>query len=424
MSKNKTRLIVVIAAIVTIISTFCYAETENNNANVVISSDTSSNATSGEEPVNPNARTATGDENNSATLINETDGEPVATNNEIETTSDNNNQINEDVYNGDLYVFQSDVVMDKLVDGNVFIIGNNVTITGQCSGNMFILGNNVTFDKSFIQASVFVFGSNVKYDAVSTSLYCFSKDLSIDNQFGVYGDIYASCANFNFDGLIGRNAFINADNINLKENATFYGDLNYSSDSKMEIPEGVVQGNTNYKKLNHFDDSSVSPILYYAINLAQILVLVVVAYIITKLFTKDPEAKEDSVMSKPLKTFGIGLLTLIVLPIIFVLLLFTVIGISTAGVLMVFYSITLLLAQIIFSITLARYFLSSVTDKKGLKEFFATIFITVCVWILAQIPYVGGIFYVIFAIFGFGIVIYTPLFKKSKVKEIKSNDKN
>ena len=44
----------------------------------------------------------------------------------------------EEIYSGDLYIFDTNVIMDRLVDGNVFIMGTNVEVTGQVNGNLFV----------------------------------------------------------------------------------------------------------------------------------------------------------------------------------------------------------------------------------------------------------------------------------------------
>lgn len=409
MSKNKTRLIVVIAAIVTIISTFCYAETETNQTN-------STNVENSQDAV----ATSYTDETNVTSSETE---ENQANEDEVTTTSEDSSY-NDNIYEGDLYVFDSDVVMDKLVDGNVFIFGNNVTITGQSSGNMFVFGNNVTFDKAYVQASVFVCGNKVKFDAVSNSLYCASQNLTIDNQFGVYTDIYATCSNLDFDGIVGRNAFLALNSMNLGDNASFYGDLNYSSASEAEIPDGKVKGNINYSKTVEEKNPTI---VTYISELAQTLILVIVTFFIVKLFTKAPNTKDCSVVGHPFKTLGVGLLSLVTIFIAILVLLFSMIGATTSLVALAIYCILIALSKTIFAISLSRYIC---IDKKhrGVKEFLLTILVSVIIWALDLVPFVGGIFGAIFTIFGFGIMIYTPLFKKAKcckkneIKEVKEKE--
>lgn len=398
MSKNKTRLIVVIAAIVTIISTFCYAEAGTNQVN------------------NTNVETqdavTTSYEND--TNVTDTTGGTEDHNHDSQVPEDNPYS-NESVHDGDLYVFDSDVVMDKLVDGNVFIFGNNVTITGQASGNMFVFGNNVTFDKAYVQASVFVCGNKVKFNAVSSSLYCAAKDLTIDKQFGVYTDIYATCSNFNFDGIIGRNAFLAINSMKLGENAIFYKDLNYSSKSEIEIPEGLVQGEVNYNKVA---EKSAPSIGSYISNLVQLLVFAIVTYFIVKLFTKAPTSKDCSVISHPFKTFGIGLLSIITIPVVFFLLLISIFGATTSLYVLSAYLMLLGLSTVMFSISLARY-LCIGKKLRGLKEVLLTSLITVITWGLSLVPFIGWIFSAIVIVFGFGTMIYTPLYKIQLLQKIK-----
>lgn len=397
MSKNKTRLIVVITAIVTIISTFCYAEAESNQVN--------------------NTNVDTSSEAVTTSYEDETSTTDTVESEEATSDEEDYSYLDQDVYEGDLYLFDSDVVMNKLVDGNVFIFGNNVTITGQSSGNMFIFGNNVTFDKAYIQSSVFVFGKNVKYNAVSNSLYCASQSLSIDSQFGVYSDLYAACSTFDYSGIVGRNTFLTANSINLGDNAVFYGDFNYTSDSELDIAEDIVEGNINYSKTA---EKAKPTIASYLFDLAELLILVVVVFFIVKMFTKEPGCKECSVLSHPFKTFGIGLLSIIAILVAMLVLLFSGVGALTSLVILSVALVIYMLSQYIFTISLARY-LCIGKSNKGIKEFLFTILISIILWALNLVPFIGSLFGMIATIFGFGIMIYTPLKKKAHCSN--KNDK-
>ena len=413
MSKNKTRLIIVITALVTIISTLCYAETGTNDVENLSAGDMArtvttttvedegSPVTTAEEDgaaVEPIAEDEHNHEENAVEEISETEGTSVS---DLEQT----------VYNGDLYLYGTDIVMDKLVDGNVFLFGKNITVTGQTSGNMFIFGDNVTIDKSFIQASAFIVANKVQFNAVSTSLYCIANELSIDSQFGVYLDLYTTCNTFNCSGLIGRDTYLTAKTINFGDTATLYGDLNYTSSSEIEIPENLVSGEVNFAETSDNEESETS-ILSYVSSLLQTLVLVIVVFFIVKIFAKDPECKECSTLSHPFKTFGVGLLSLVLIPIITFILLFSIIGAKSSLLVLAIYILLLAIAKSVFIVSLSRH-LCVGKSHKGIKQFLFTVLFTIILWALSLVPFIGTIANAIVVIMGFGIVIYTPLRKKA-----------
>lgn len=412
MSKNKTRLIIVLTALVTIISTLCYAEPGTNDVENLSAGDMARTVT---EPVVDESIPVTTAEDPQApvTIVEdehtheETNGEETSGTEEAIIPN-----LEPTVHDGDLYLIGSDIVMDKLVDGNVFLIGRNITVTGQTSGNMFIIGENVTLDKSFITSSAFIIGKKVQFNAVSSSLYCIADELSIDSQFGVYLDLYATCKTFNCSGLVGRDTYLTANTMNFGDTATFYGDFNYTSNSEIEIPENLVAGDVIFSKTIEEDKNQTSMISYIS-DLIQTLMFITVLFFIIKIFTKDPESKEYSTLSHPFKTFGVGILSIPLIFIAILVLMLSIIGLSAGLLGLYVYILLLVFAQFIFTISLARH-LCIGKKHKGIKQFLFTVLFTIILWALSLIPFIGIITNIIVIIMGFGIFIYTPLRKKAR----------
>ena len=95
--KNKFKLATIFFAILVMVSSFCFA-------------------TETQTPIEP--RTSEVEQ------INVTD-EAVTTNLEKDdsTEHEHEHEKEQEIYEGDLYIFEDNVNMDKLVDGNVFIFG-------------------------------------------------------------------------------------------------------------------------------------------------------------------------------------------------------------------------------------------------------------------------------------------------------------
>ena len=87
------------------------------------------------------------------------------------TETETNGEETQNIYNGDLYMFNTTIVMDKLVDGNVYLMGNNITISGQVNGNLFVLGNNITFDNCYVRYSIYACANNIYYNGACNDLY-------------------------------------------------------------------------------------------------------------------------------------------------------------------------------------------------------------------------------------------------------------
>ena len=98
----------------------------------------------------------------------------------------------EDIYNGDLYLFDNhDIVMDKLVDGNVFIFGNNVEVTGQVNGNLFVFANKLNLNECYVRYSIFACAGSIYYNGACNDLYTASGNLEMTYDSYVIRDVKA-----------------------------------------------------------------------------------------------------------------------------------------------------------------------------------------------------------------------------------------
>lgn len=418
MLKHKCKIIAIIIAIITFISTFCYAENEITNntvssdTNVVTTSETSTDqsaVTTSENTENPDS-------------LDSTYTQP-------------------EIYEGDLYLFDSNVKMDKLVNGNVYIMGNNVEITGQVAGNIFVLGNNVTFNQSFIQSSVFVLANTVSFNAVSSDLYVSSSNLEIPAKFGVYRDLKASCGNVSISGNIGRDAYIDANSISLEKDnqkAAIYGDLNYTSQSEITVPDGSVEGEISYSK-KAVNTSSTRSLQSYIISLISTILFTLFIYLLLRLIAPKSMEKLSATATHSMpKILGLGILSLILIPIISIILMITVVGVPISFLLLVLYGLLISISTATFTIGISSLFCYKRNISKKLAQYLTITISTIIVWIVTILPFgIGSIAQLIFTIVGLGIILFALFTKninlanssdkkenKSEIEKAKRNTKN
>lgn len=397
MLKNiKTKILLILLLIFTLITPFSFAENEINTE-------------PNDSALNQNSTTQ-----DDVVPINETNQDAVTP--EENTTT----QTNQDIHEGDLYLTGNDITMDKLVNGNVYIFGNNVTITGQVAGNLFIGANKVEFKDAYIESSAYIFANNVKFMAVASDLYVFSNTLEIPTNYGVYRDFKCFCNSATILGIVGRNAYIEATNLNLsqgEEKATIYGNLDYGSISEIEIPEGSVQGETKYSKITkNNNENNISNYIYYALCA---IIFTLVIYGLALLFTKGSIEKCTKITAnKSLLAFGIGTLVLISVPIVSIILMITVVGIPIAFALLIFYCLLISLATSVFSICIADIAYDKLKFSNIWLKVLLIVAISLLIYIIGIIPYIS-ILKMLIVILGFGILIMNIFFKNIQLEEKK-----
>lgn len=318
----------------------------------------------------------------------------------------------------DLYIFDDDVVINTLVDGNIFIMGNNVTIDTQIGGSAFIIGNNITLtENSYIYSNLFAMANSISINGIIVDGYIMAGDLTIEEKGFVYRDLKSVSNNLNIYGTIQRNCFATANSILLKKDNSetigkILGTLTYSSENELVFPDKAIANGINFKKLVSEDSDSV---FNYLTTIATILFICLILFLICAW----QKPKCLTIFTKLniitfIKVFGIGLVSIILIPIISFVLLFTVIGIPMSFITMFMYVVLFMISQYIFSIILAHVLLpnSGVLKRLGL-----TLLISLVIYGLSLIPYVGYIIRGLVYPTAFGFMIL-PLFRKKEKKLI------
>ena len=207
---------------------------------------------------------------------------------QVKNTNDLENSANENTLKqGDVYLIGDNVNVDYIVDGNVFILGSNVNITSQIGGDVFVCGSNITIGESaYIHGSLFAVSEKITINGILYDLYSIVEDLTINGQ--ILRDIRTASNTVNLNGVIKRNAYINCNALNFKQNENsdagesspvIEGNLNYSSLQEASIPEKAVLGDLNFKKI---EKESKNVMATYLTSLAKFVATIVL--VLKKLF--------------------------------------------------------------------------------------------------------------------------------------------
>lgn len=393
MLKNKSKILVFLIAILLIVSPFSLATTDDAATNNEVESTVAGD----------NAKTS-----------------------EEEATTTSEEQQTPEIYDGDLYLFDNNVVMDKLVDGNVFIFGENVEITGRVNGSLFVFADKVTFgENSYIVQSIFACANELTLNGAANDLYAACRKIDMSYDSFMIRDLRVAAETFNFNGGVGRDAFVTANNFNFVTTtdaaAIVYGNLTYSASNELSLSEEFVQGNINYSKFEEDEEKSAQDIILdKVINLCEALCYTIVVFLLAIwLAPKFVEKSSSFIGTKSILAFGIGALASVVAIVVSFALLFSYIGVPLAfGI----FTLFALIMSISFAVT-TICITYKVKEKFKLEKKYLTwvtlVIVTAILWALKQIPYVGWIISLIIALAGFGVVVLYVFSKNKKEVEIK-----
>ena len=399
MLKNKTKIIAfLLVLILAITSSFVYADNETSSENdISLISDTS-------------------------------ETKPVETN--VENTVSTNETSKDSYKNSDVYLMGDNVTIDYVVDGNLFVMADTVTINSKIGGDAFIMAKTINVgDQAYIFSNLFAMANSIDIKGVVYDVYALSQNFTVSNGY-IYRDAKLCCNTININGVIGRNAFVSCSNINFNtdenDKGIIYGDLTYSTPSELSFDKNIVNGNVTYKAPKVSPKKSVREIVAsYISDLGAFLAFVIIIWLVCLWLA--PKFLNDTnkfVGKKTLNVLGTGLLTLIAVPIacIILLLLQLTAGISLLTV--AIYILALIVAKSIFTIVANNYLCSKLNINKNTGIFGMLIVSGIIVWVICELPFIGGIVSFVIAVLGLGILVSAILPKKSckKNKDQKVSD--
>ena len=262
------------------------------------------------------------------------------------------------------------------------------------------------------------------------NLYSLSTYLTLGQSAIIYRDMASYSNKITFEGRVQRDVFVTANELNFPDNSKtlVYGSFNYTSVNEANIPDGIIKGDINFKKIDTSIDTSTL-ILNYIIRFVATAIFVLVVVLFLIFFTpKAIDRAKYNLIERPFATTGIGILGIALIPFIVVLLMTLSVTLPLAITLAVIYGILVSLAFSFFAIAIAKYLVDKFNLQKKWQLALFTIISALVMYALTIIPAIGGYAKLFFIVVGFGIVlvsIFSKKFEKTDKKETsKKTEKN
>lgn len=321
----------------------------------------------------------------------------------------------EEWINNDLFIMQDKYVLDKVVDGNAFIFANEVTINGEVGGNVFVFANKLTVNNGYINGSLFVAANEVVINGMIYDVYAACDNFTLEKDGFIGRDLKLTSNNFNLYGKVRRDVYVSAAHYNLPEASEplVGGNFNYSNNSELTIPKEIVVGEIRYSKEIIPEESvfeKVSSYIFDAINvLVYTLVVIVLAILLAPKFV---ERVSNMDTKKAFISLGIGILVPIAVIIaLFMLLISSVASMLSVAGILIFIAICMS-GTAFASIYFGSIFVKLVKWEGKVKFVLASLITALVIWAISQIPYIGGIFGLLVALFGIGTLFVNAIYRK------------
>lgn len=327
-------------------------------------------------------------------------------------------QINE----GDKFVTGNNVTVDELIDGNVFVFANEVTLKREIAGDVFIFANKVNIETDLIYKNVYICGNNVTVNGgISGDLYVCANTFVLGSEGFVYRDLNAFTQSTQILGTVRRNVYLSTANLSFSNNnahGAIYGNLTYTANKQVQIPEDTVLGNVSFEQAKTIT-ASIVPSLISA--LVFVLIIWALTLLVAPKFTK---ASGILVSQKFLPTIGVGLLTCIGIPALCLLFLMIPYLQGISLTILTVFILAICLSFAITCIAFANYIASKFKTLTWYKTLLMVAVLVVVLVLLKQIPFFGIFIEFACVVIGLGTMVMNLFYGRGKQKEKVSKEEN
>jgi hypothetical protein len=302
---------------------------------------------------------------------------------------------------GDLVVTGGELSIGGAVGDDLYSAGGSVQLDAIVSGNARVAGGDVTVGPATVVAGTLsIHGGRVLFEG------------------NTHSDLRVTGGSVRLNGEVHGDAEVRAEELLIGPDARIGGRLVFHGPVAPEVPEtAVIAGGVEL----HPEDSprwgdhgqprvrdavrGVGSFLWFV----GVFVAAALFVLLFPRFAKDASA---AIGAKPLQSLGLGLAILLCVPFVGVVLLITIIGIPLALLLVPLYVLVLFLGWATAALFIAQRGLDALRPARAVTpawQLLALLLGLLALWLVRQVPYLGGMVGFLALIAGIGALVWQAL---------------
>jgi len=320
-----------------------------------------------------------------------------------------------DPVEGDAFLAGGRVSTASQVDGDLVMAGGELSIGGAVGDDLYAAGGDVQFD-AIVTGNARVAGGDVTVGpatVVAGSLTLTGGRVEFDGNTHQY--LHASGGSVRLNGEVHGDAEVRSEELQIGPNARIGGRLVYRGPVEPEVPEGasIAGGVEFHEESAHRFFEDAQPRVHDAVLGVGTFLWFVGVFVAGALyllllpgFASEAAA---AIGRKPLPSLGLGLAILVCVPFVAIVLLITIIGIPVALLLMALYLLVLFLGWVTAALFVAQRGLEVLRPGKTATrgwQLLALLLGLLALWLLKQIPLVGGLIGFVALLAGIGALAW------------------
>lgn len=323
--------------------------------------------------------------------------------------------------NGNVYVFGGQVLIDGTINGNVLIVAGGVELSGKVSQNVWVLSGQVSVTGTVGKSIKGVSATIELYPRahVGQSVILLAERVDLKSTIEQHARVYAST--LRLSECIGGNLYAHVRSMRIASNAYIGGNVEYWSHKKALISsDAQIQGEISHHPslFYHIFHGKIFKSLKIGSKLATLIMnffyTFVIALIMMRYFPQCIEDTVEALNTKTFQAFIAGVILVFLLPLLFTLLLITIVGIPFAFTLLVINVISFYTVKILTITWISNYIFSKRNFDKHRCLYF--IFGLIIYYFLTLIPYIGRVVAALTLLLGLGGLILGRIDRSKKKK--------
>lgn len=308
---------------------------------------------------------------------------------------------------GDLIAVGRRVVISGHVGGQVFTAAKSVTITGEVDGSVLgVASDTVRIASNRIGRNVYAAGSTIELsdDArVASNAVVAGERVQIAGFVG--RDLFGAGQDINVSGSIGGALNAYAEHIALLAPARVAGNVTAHVEHANDLtvsPSAVIGGEIETAIMKSHERNEYLTLEFYAFQLVRFAAAFFAGAILLALVPSMRRISIDSA-SSALVAGGVGLVTLVAVPIIAVLVAVTVVGLPIGLFGLMLWVVGVYLAKVVVAYFVGARLLEAADNPRHYTLMLALGLALVIV--LINVPFIGGVFSFALEILGLGLLV-------------------
>ncbi len=346
---------------------------------------------------------------------------------------------------GTLFAAGNAIDVNGAVDGDIFCAGQTVSIRGSVSGDVICAAQSIRIDGT-VGGNIRVAGQTIDIEgSAERNATVMGQSLTLGQESDIAGDallmgqtvsmagsigkgLLSAGADVHLDGPVDGDARIMGESVRVGESGAVTGILTYESDAEADIASGAAIGQVikqpmrkevkeafGKKEEKKMQQVRGKP---WPVNALGSIVMFIIIGLFGVLLSKPKmEAIADTLKAHPLASLGIGFLWYIAFPIVFLILLVTLIGIPVAVIYAMLVLFVALIAKVFVALLLGSEVLTAFWKEKKGNTVLALVIGVILAELVFHLPVVGGLTAFFSTLLGTGALVKTFIVRKKPAKK-------